>query len=397
MSDSTEDTRALLLSETYNRGKLPGISNRHFKQSEMTGILDRLQSSHPSLFELREVGKSAEGRSINLIRLGHGPTKIFMWSQMHGDESTATRALLDMLNIIGSSRSEAFVRTILESTTLFLLPIVNPDGAEHYQRRNAQDIDINRDAVALQTPEGRTLKIVRDELEPEFGFNLHDQDPRFAVGDTDRIAAIALLAPAYDKAKSTNEVRRRAIHLASFLANILTHVVPGHVSHYDDSYDPRAFGDRMQFWGTSTVLVESGGWLDDPEKEYLRKLNAIGLLSSCHAIATGEFLRSDVSLYESLPLNNKNVFDVIIRDASCNTSKSLASTRVDIGINIEEQRDDETQEVKRVPKIVDIGDLTPFRSFRTIDACGRQLSIQSLTIGSTLGLQDLETSKLFLE
>jgi hypothetical protein len=46
---------------------------------------------------------------------------------------------------------------------------------------------------------------------------------------------------------------------------------------------------------------------------------------------------------------------------------------------------------------VDIGDLTPFRSFRTIEAHGRQISIQSLTIGSTLRLQDLETSKLFIE
>jgi hypothetical protein len=360
-------------------------------------ILERLRSNYRDLVELKEVGTSVEGRSINLIKLGHGPTKIFMWSQMHGDESTATRALLDMLNMIGSSRSEAFVRTILESTTLCLLPMVNPDGAERCQRRNAQDIDINRDAVVLQTPEGRTLKIVRDELEPEFGFNLHDQDPRFAVGDTDRIAAIALLAPAYDEAKSTNEVRRRAIHLASYLVDILSHAVPGHVSRYDDSYDPRAFGDRMQFWGTSTVLVESGGWRDDPEKEYLRRLNAIGLLSSCHAIATGEFLKSDVSLYQSLPLNNKNVFDIIIRDASCPTGKSLPLTRIDIAINIEEQRDGETHEVKRVPKIVDIGDLTPFRSFRTIEAHGRQLSIQSLTIGSTLRLQDLETPKLFLE
>jgi hypothetical protein len=385
------------VSAVYDRCKLPGISKRHLQQLEMMGILGRLQSSYPGLFELTEVGKSTEGRSINLIKLGHGSIKILMWSQMHGDESTATRALLDMVNVIGSSRSEAFVGTILESVTLCLVPMVNPDGAERYQRRNAQDVDINRDAVALQTPEGRTLKIVRDELEPEFGFNLHDQDPRFAVGNTDQIAAIALLAPAYDEAKSTNEVRRRAIHLASFFADILSHVIPGHVSRYDDSYDPRAFGDRMQFWGTSTVLVESGGWLDDPEKEYLRKLNTIGLLSSCHAIATREFMKSDVSIYDSLPMNNKNVFDIIIRDASCDTSKSLPLTRVDIGINIEEQRDGETHEVKRVPKIVDIGDLTPFRSFRTIEAHGRQLSIQSLTIGSTLRLQDLETSRLFLE
>src|SRR3989304_6355406 len=166
-------TCAVEILTLYDRCKLSGISNRHLKHSKMMEILERLRSSHPNLFELKEVGKSVEGRPINLIKLGHGVTKIFMWSQMHGDESTATRALLDMLNMIGSSRSESFIRAIMESTTLFLLPMVNPDGAERYQRRNALDIDINRDGVALQTPEARVLKAVRDEFRPEFGFNLH--------------------------------------------------------------------------------------------------------------------------------------------------------------------------------------------------------------------------------
>jgi len=135
--------------------------------------------------------------------------------------------------------------------------------------------------------------------------------------------------------------------------------------------------------------------LNDPEKEYLRKLNTVGLLASCHAIATGDFLKADVGLYESLPENNKNVFDFTIRNCSWYARDFPSRVRVDVGINIEEQRDGATGEVSRVPKIVDIGDLTPFRSFRTIDADGRLLSIPSLTIGSTVPLEDLETSKLF--
>ena len=49
--------------------------------------------------------------------------------------------------------------------------MLNPDGAERFQRRNAQSIDINRDALRLQTPEGRTLKAVRDRFQPRIGFN----------------------------------------------------------------------------------------------------------------------------------------------------------------------------------------------------------------------------------
>jgi len=249
--------------------------------------------------------------------------------------------------------------------------------------------------VALQTPEAQALKAVRDKLQPQFGFNLHDQDPRFAVGKSNRIAAIALLAPAYDEAQSTNEVRQQAKLLATFLAETISHFVPGHVSRYDDTFDPRAFGDAMQSWGTSTVLVESGGWLNDPEKEFLRKLNAIGLLASCYAIATGEFRNADIALYESLPENNKNVFDITIKNASYNSAGSPFPVRIDVGINIEEQLDGETREIRRVPKIVDIGDLSPFQSFHTIDAYGRTLSVPSLAIGSTFPLEDLEISRLF--
>ena len=54
------------------------------------------------------------------------------------------------------------VRGILSSLTLHFVPMLNPDGAERFQRRNAQGIDINRDALRLQTPEGRALKAVRD-------------------------------------------------------------------------------------------------------------------------------------------------------------------------------------------------------------------------------------------
>lgn len=384
------------LSRSYDSWKVSGISRRHFKRGEMMEVIRQLQHQHEGLFKLTQVGASVEGRSINLIKLGEGKTKILMWSQMHGEESTATRALLDLLNLIGAHAAESYVKTILEKTKLLILPMINPDGAERFERRNAQGIDINRDAVALQTPEARVLKRVRDECGADFGFNLHDQEPRFAVGQTDRIAAIALLAPPCDEAKSTNVVRWRAKQLAAFFAGSISHFAPGHVSRYDDTFDPRAFGDRMQQWGTSTVLVECGGWLDpltglnDPEKEFLRKLNCIGLLASCFAIATGDFQKADVSVYESLPENNENVFDVLIKNAVHQSSSTVSPTSMDVGINIDDQRDGTTQEWKRIARIADVGDLTPFRAFRTIDARGRTLSLSSLKVGTPIPLEALE-------
>jgi murein tripeptide amidase MpaA len=47
------------------------------------------------------------------------------------------------------------VARLLSTLTLHALPCSNPDGAERFQRRNAQGIDINRDAWRCRRPRGR--------------------------------------------------------------------------------------------------------------------------------------------------------------------------------------------------------------------------------------------------
>ena len=100
------------------------------------------------------------------------------------------------------------VRRILSRLTLHVVPMLNPDGAERFQRRNAQSIDINRDALRLQTPEGRALKALRDRLNPQVGFNLHNQSWRTSVGTPPKPASISLLSVAYDEARSENAGRK---------------------------------------------------------------------------------------------------------------------------------------------------------------------------------------------
>ena len=75
---------------------------------------------------------------------------------------------------------------LFSKLTIYLLPMLNPDGAERTTRRNAQGIDINRDALRLQTPEGRFLKEVRDRFEPTVGFNLHNQSAADGRGEEGR-------------------------------------------------------------------------------------------------------------------------------------------------------------------------------------------------------------------
>ncbi len=176
---------------------------------------------------------------------------------------------------------------------MHMIPMLNPDGAQRFQRRNAQGIDVNRDARRLQTPEGRLLKAVNDQVQPDFGFNLHDQSAAVRVRGTDLGVAIALLAPAFNEARDVDAKRRRAMQVATLLIEAMEPLVGAHIAKYDDTFNPRAFGDLMGAWGASTVLIESGAWEDDPQKQHLRKTNFVGILTALDAIATGRYVEYD--------------------------------------------------------------------------------------------------------
>src|SRR3546814_9582739 len=109
---------------------------------------------------------------------------------MHGDESTASMAIADLFRFLGEHPDHPLVQRLREGTTLHFLPVMNPDGAARFQRRNAQGIDINRDARALVSPEARALHDLRERVKPAFGFNLHDQQVGYRAGDSDRGTAI---------------------------------------------------------------------------------------------------------------------------------------------------------------------------------------------------------------
>jgi len=376
-SSQTKLTRELF--DSYVQYKRPEIKSRHFTQKAMLRWIEPMVEAR--ILESTSLGRSAEGRTIALYTYGTGPTKVLLWSQMHGDEPTATMALLDIFSFLSQRQEDPVVHAIRSNLTLFVIPMLNPDGAEQFTRRTAQLVDMNRDAVALRTPEATILRDAQHKLHPHFGYNLHDQDPRQTVGSSKNVTAIALLAPALDESRMDNEVRTKAKKVAAVFAEVLGQLVPGHVAKYDDTFERRAFGDSMQLWGTSTVLVESGGWPNDRDKMFLRKLNYVGLLMSLHSIATGTLDHVSTGSYESLPFNTKNLYDVIIRDAELRFEEGMPSIRADIGINLEEVAQ-ENGGHRLMGKVVDLGDLGSFGAFDERE--GKGISLRKTDISFDL-------------
>ncbi|MDD8017832.1 MAG: M14 family zinc carboxypeptidase, partial [Bacteroidota bacterium] len=356
-----------------------------FKHADLMKYLEGFKASLGDVIKLEQVGTSAENRSINLLTLGKGKTKVFLWSQMHGDEPTATMALLDILNYISLNCNSVEIQKILSETTLLIIPMLNPDGAERFQRRTSQGIDMNRDALSLQTPEAKVLKSLRDKYNPEIGFNLHDQDPRYTVGDSGDVSTIALLAPSFNKEKSDNPVRLRAKKITAEIANTLRQFIPRNISRYDDTFEPRAFGDNVQKWGTSTILVESGGWKDDPAKMYIRKLNCVALLTELYSIATNAYEKVSIADYENIPMNTRNLFDVIVEKITLTFGNEKAPVIADVAVNFEYMKESNGN-FKRIARVMDVGDLSIFFAHEKLNGAGKNIEGSKVEINEIIDM-----------
>src|SRR5688572_15045952 len=221
-----------------DRYRVLAITERRTTQAEYWKAIAPSLSSPRLVVE--EVGRSMQGRELRTVTSGTGPVSVLLWSQMHGDEPTATMALADIFAWLAAPGDDPLRDRITQALTVVMLPMLNPDGAERYQRHNAAGMDINRDARTLATPEARALKALRDRLQPAFGFNLHDQNARTRVGRNGLQAAIALLAPAADEERSYGPARSRARLVAAGIALGLAGEIPDRVARYDDAFNPRA-------------------------------------------------------------------------------------------------------------------------------------------------------------
>jgi hypothetical protein len=342
-----------------------GITTRRFTQAELWGALEPVVSA-PAL-RVEEVGRSLQGRPIRTVTFGSGPTTVLLWSQMHGDEPTATMALADIIHYFAASgAADAAPRErIRGALTVVMLPMLNPDGAELHQRENAAGVDVNRDARRLATPEARALKALRERLRPAWGFNLHDQGARTLAGPGGQQVAIALLAPPFDGSGAYDETRQRARLLAALIARTLAAPLAGRVAKYEDDFNPRAFGDLMQQWGTSTVLIESGALPGDPEKQRLRALNVAAILSALDAIATGRWQGGGSAAYDALPFNARIPYDLVVRGATLVIgTDSTPPVPLDVALSYDDA-------VARTgPRLREAGDLSDVAALDTLDASG---------------------------
>ena len=228
---------------------------------------------------------------------------------MHGNESTGTKSVMDLINYLHDSVDNISSQILLQCT-IKIIPILNPDGAQYYTRLNAHKIDLNRDAISKYAKESQLLRTVLDNFTPDFCFNLHDQRSIFGVEGTKNPATISFLAPSVDKTRQVTASRIKTMNVIVAMNSLLQQIIPNHIGRYTDEFYPTATGDNFQKLGYPTILIESGHFLEDYQREKVREYTFISILQGLYHICTAKNYNF-YKPYFNIPSNEENFRDLL--------------------------------------------------------------------------------------
>lgn len=339
----------------YTYSKDNRISGRYFSPDK----LEELLISYSSLFPINSIGTSENGRVINCIELGSGGFKVLIWSQMHGNESTTTKALLDLLSFL--AKETEIQSQFLNFFTFRIIPILNPDGAHLYTRENANKIDLNRDFFIKTQNETKVLLNLYHDFKPDLCLNMHDQRTIFSAGNQGNPATLSFLAPSANEDKTLTKSSVEAMKMIVAMYHQLQPRLDKNIGRFDDTFNKNCAGDTFQSLGTPTILFEAGHFPDDYQREETRKYVFFALIALFEYI-----LKQKPSVnyedYFSIPENYPIMNDVVVINAKHPDFKDLVS----IVIQFEEHLKENT--VHFVPKVKKIGHYQEVIPHKTIDA-----------------------------
>jgi len=153
-----------LLAPAYAKGPLTSYA-------DMAALLHRVE--RPGFITVTEEGRSHQGRSIFLVHLRRGAKKaqcrVLFYAQQHGDEVAGKEAQLQWIQEL-AQHPEA----LPEDVDLYLMPMLNPDGAEAHTRLNGVGEDLNRDHILLEQPETQALHRVARRVQPHLATDSHE-------------------------------------------------------------------------------------------------------------------------------------------------------------------------------------------------------------------------------
>lgn len=286
---------------------------------ELAKRLKKMEKNAKGKLEIELRGETEQGNPIWLAKMGTGELKIMIATQIHGKEPLGTEAVVDLIQHLTHS-GNPMVDQILENCSIWIVPRVNPDGAEAFQRRNQQDwdpeefgldqetpapwyfssnpkdfgFDINRDFNIdsimvgedgwdntlehlpggpwapgyLVTPEARIEMEIIKEFTPDIFIDLHHQGT-YVVGDTNEMCVLSVAAdPNVLESKQVNEAALRALKSRgqSVFGNITLYRSELGKGGYSALGAANYFGSAVMLFELRNVGQKSKGYLTEIDK-----------------------------------------------------------------------------------------------------------------------------------
>ena len=346
--------------EIFLHRKTPDFPNRYISPEKLFNYLQTNFSDH-----ILKIGDSYLGKPILQISLGTGPIKILAWSQMHGNESNATHAMLDLMEVFKVHTE--LEKDLFSKIKLDFIFMLNPDGSEKWSRRNALEIDMNRDFLKLSSKEFRLLKNIAETGNYDYALNLHEQRTIFTT-DGENPATLAFLAPAEDFERTVTETRKKAMAVISRIYEKLKPQIANQIARYSDEHYPTSTGDNFTKMGIPTILFEGGHFPDDYKREGTRKFYTIALYECLRAISELNGETKDWEIYQQIPINKETHYDLIYRNVKLNTDFECI---LDVAVQFKEEIKDGADEIHFVPIVVEVGDIGKKKGWKEIDCAGK--------------------------
>jgi len=93
----------------------------------------------PAVLQIRQPQRSVEGRDLKVYRFGDNTDEvIFLFGAFHGDEPQGAYILEQLMQLL--QQQPAYY----QDKSIFIVPVVNPDGLARKTRVNANKVDLNR-------------------------------------------------------------------------------------------------------------------------------------------------------------------------------------------------------------------------------------------------------------
>ena len=349
----------MLLSESYRKN--PNFPHRYISPEK---LFIYLQENYSDV--ISAVGSSVLEKPIYKMELGTGEIKVLAWSQMHGNESNATHAMLDLLEIF--EENPQLKEELFSKITLDFIFMLNPDGSEKWTRRNALEIDMNRDFLKMSSKEFKVLKEIAEKGKFDYALNLHEQRTIFTT-DGEHPATLSFLAPAENAEREITDTRKKAMAIIVKIFENLKTDLPNQIARYSDEFYPTSTGDNFTKMGIPTILFEGGHFPQDYKRDGTRKYYTLALYEGLKAISELNGAEDQWEKYLEIPQNKETHYDVIYRNVKLNTDFECI---LDVAVQYREDIKDGEDEISFTPIVIEVGDVGNRKGWAEIDCTGKK-------------------------